>query len=144
MTAKEMVVASLSIANGIVGDIGALAVSLSSTNSSVFFSPASAISFLVFVLLYSPCFSAIIVTSKELGKKFACFMFFFQFALAYVVSTIAYFLANMVISGRWIEVLCIAIVLALATFVVIKYTQRKKLCKACKGQCYGEYYCTRR
>jgi len=144
MSAKEMVVASLSISNGIVGDLNALAVSLSNPASSAFFSPSSAISFLMFVLLYSPCFSAIIVAGKELGKKFACFMFFFQFALAYSISMVAYFVSNLLISGRWIEVLSIAFVLALAMLVVIKYKRRKNLCKACKGQCYGAVYCNRK
>ena len=85
--------------------------------------------------------SAIIVTAKELGKKFACFVFVFQFALAYAASTVAYFVASMIISGRWVEIACIIIVLALTIVCVIKYKKKKAVCKTCKGNCYGAVYC---
>lgn len=144
LSAKEMVVASLSISNGIVGDLNMLASSLASPQSMVHFTPASALSFLIFVLLYSPCFSAIIVTSKELGKKFACFVFFFQFALAYAASMLTYFVASLAMSGKIFEIISIFIVLALIILVVLKYTRKKQTCMACKGKCYGAVYCTRK
>lgn len=139
LVAKEMIVSCLSIANGVVGSLAALATSLTISTNAVFFTPASSISFLVFILLYSPCISALSVTAKEMGKKFAIKLFAFQFAIAYISSFIVYRLALMASIGQVWQFLLIAFSLAMAITFVIKYIKkkRKNKCVKCKGKFCG-------
>lgn len=141
LSAKEMVVSSLAIINKSVSSIDSLAASLKNPASVAHLTPASAISFLIFILIYSPCMSAISVMSKELGKKFAIFVFFFQFAVAYVASMVAYAISNVFISGKWLELVIALIVLALFCLVVLNYKRQKNKCKLCKGSCNGKCCC---
>lgn len=131
--AKEMVVSCLAISNGVVGNLSVLATSLTLSTSVVHFTPASAVSFLVFILLYSPCISAISVTAKEIGAKFALFVFVFQFMLAYSCSFVAYFLSSLLCTGKILEFFIVIIVLALIIFAVLKCIHKKRKCKTCKG-----------
>ncbi|NMM63275.1 ferrous iron transport protein B [Clostridium sp. P21] len=50
------------------------------------FNLASALSFLVFILLYSPCASTIITMKKEFGVKITLLSIFYQFATAWIIS----------------------------------------------------------
>ncbi|MBP2071299.1 ferrous iron transport protein B [Thermoanaerobacterium butyriciformans] len=54
------------------------------------FTPISAISFLVFVLLYTPCISLIATMKKEYGGKMTAFSVTYQLVLAWIVSFIVY------------------------------------------------------
>ncbi len=54
---------------------------------------ASALSMLVFCLLYTPCVAAIAAVRRELGGKYAAFMVIFQCTLAWFASLIVYNLA---------------------------------------------------
>ncbi len=54
------------------------------------FTPLSAYSFLVFVLLYVPCLVSIAVIKKEIGWKWAGFTAFYTTAVAWIVSFIVY------------------------------------------------------
>ena len=49
------------------------------------FTPVVAIIFIVFVLLYSPCFAALIAIGKEIGMKWAFFVMGYTTVLAWVV-----------------------------------------------------------
>lgn len=62
-----------------------------------FFSSASALSFLVFVLLYTPCVSVIATMKKEYGSKMAIFSVVYQLILAWVVSFIVFNLFSILI-----------------------------------------------
>ena len=136
LSAKEMIVSCLAIANGITGNMQLLSQSLRNPLSNVCLNPASAISFLVFVLLYTPCVSAISVMAKEISKKFAVFVFCFQFAVAYVISFISYRLSNLILGGRVIEFILLLFVLAIICVIMLKWARRKR-CLNCKGECYG-------
>ena len=87
LIAKEMVVSSLSMFYGF---------SLTATSSQVAaamvgFTPLSAFSMLVFILLYVPCVAAVSTLFKELGSpKWAWFSIFWQLGCAYVVSLLVY------------------------------------------------------
>ena len=92
LMAKEAVVSALALFYGF---------SASAASSTVFaamsvnFTTASAFSFLVFILLYSPCVAALSTMNRELGSsKWTAFAITFQIAFAYIVSTIAYLIAN--------------------------------------------------
>lgn len=54
------------------------------------FNSASALSFLVFILLYTPCASTIITLKKEFSTKMALISVLYQFATAWIVSFLFY------------------------------------------------------
>lgn len=61
------------------------------------FTPLAAISFLVFVLLYTPCISLIATMKKEYGGKMAAFSVGYQLVLAWVVSFIVYNIGSLIL-----------------------------------------------
>ncbi len=90
LIAKEAVVSSLAMFYGfsLSAESGAVATALSGT-----FTPRSAYAFLVFVLLYVPCAAAVSTMQRELQSgKWTAFAVFWQVAVAYVASFIAYML----------------------------------------------------
>ncbi len=87
LLAKETVVASMGII--FAGDLTLML--------PAYFTAASAISFLVFVLLYTPCISVIGAMKKEYGAKFTLFASSYQLVLACVVSFIAFNIAKLFI-----------------------------------------------
>ena len=52
--------------------------------------PLKTYSFMIFVLLYSPCMASIATIKEELGIKYAIFIFVFQCILAWIVSFLFY------------------------------------------------------
>jgi len=80
LMAKEVILGSMGVIYG-----GNLKVSLMSN-----FTQLSAYSFLVFVLLYTPCISVIATMKKEFGNKMAAFSVFYQLSLAWIISFIVY------------------------------------------------------
>ena len=90
LIAKEAVVSSLAMFYGfsLSAESGAVATALSGT-----FTPRSAYAFLIFVLLYVPCAAAVSTMHRELQSgKWTAFAVFWQMAVAYVISFIAYML----------------------------------------------------
>ena len=77
LPAKEAIVSTLAILYG--GDISAAG-----------FTPLTAFSFMIFVLLYFPCFATIATLRHEAGKKWAWFTVFNSLFLAWMVSFIVY------------------------------------------------------
>ena len=77
LPAKEAIVSTLAILYG--GDI-----------STAGFTPLTAFSFMLFVLLYFPCFATIATLRHEAGKGWAWFTVFHSLALAWLVSFIVY------------------------------------------------------
>lgn len=75
--AKESVIASIEMLGGL------------SLLTSV-----SAVSMLVFCLLYTPCVAAIAAIKRELGGKWAFFVVLFQCLVAWIVAWIAYMIAE--------------------------------------------------
>ena len=61
---------------------------------STMLSTASAVAMLVFCLLYTPCIAAIASVKRELGAKWAVLMCVWQFAVAWIVAYIAYFICQ--------------------------------------------------
>lgn len=85
--AKEVVVGTMGVIYG--GNLSSILPSV--------FTPLSAYSFLVFVLLYTPCISLIATMKKEYGSKMAAFSVTYQLVLAWIVSFIVYNLGNIII-----------------------------------------------
>lgn len=139
LIAKEMVVSSLAIVNGV--SVALLSESLILESSAVHFSNASALSFLVFILLYSPCVSALVSIKKEAGIKSMILSFLLQFGLAYVLSFVVYGLASLFYSQKYIIFGCLLVLLAVVVFVVLKLKPRKRfqvcerrVCKMCEDK----------
>ena len=81
--AKESVVSTLNVLAG-SGSAGLQSI----------FTPLSAMAFLVFSLLYTPCVAAIAAVRRELGKKFAAVMIVRQCAIAWLASFLVYALGH--------------------------------------------------
>lgn len=62
-----------------------------------YFNPISSYSFLVFVLLYTPCVTALVTMKKEYGNRMALFSLFYQFALAWIVAFLVFNLGTLLI-----------------------------------------------
>lgn len=62
-----------------------------------YFTTLSAYSFLVFVLLYTPCVSVLGAMKKEYGTKMVLFSVSYQLVLAWVVSFLAYNIGRMIL-----------------------------------------------
>lgn len=133
--AKEMVVSSLAIVNKVPVD--GLALSLASSSSAVWFSPISAISFLVFVLLYTPCVSACIMMKKENGRKAMWLSIGLQIGIAYLASFLVYNILSSIVKRQYGFLAGLLILVALAGFAVIKYLKKKniKSVSACNVSC---------
>lgn len=86
LLAKETVISSMEIIYA--GDL-----SLTLTNH---FTMISAYAFLVFVLLYTPCISAIGAFKKEYGNKMASFMVLYQFTVAWFISFLVFNIGNLI------------------------------------------------
>ena len=85
--AKEMVVSSLSMFYGFSLTAAGTAVAAAMTG----FTPLSAFSMLVFILLYVPCVAATSTMAKELGSaKWTAFSVCWQISVAYVVSLLVH------------------------------------------------------
>ncbi|MFL0247860.1 ferrous iron transport protein B [Candidatus Clostridium stratigraminis] len=81
----------------VVGTMGVIYGSNLSSVLPTVFTPLSAYSFLVFVLLYTPCISLIATMKKEYGGKMAAFSVTYQLVLAWIVSFLVYNLGNIII-----------------------------------------------
>ena len=87
LIAKEMVVSSLSMFYDFPLTAGSGAVAAAMAG----FTPLSAFSMLVFILLYVPCVAAVSTLFKEMNSpKWAWFSIAWQLGCAYVVSTLVY------------------------------------------------------
>ncbi|SHF19299.1 ferrous iron transport protein B [Clostridium fallax] len=62
-----------------------------------FFTAISAYSFLIFVLLYTPCISVIGTMKKEFGAKMTIFSVIYQLVLAWIASFLFFNIANFII-----------------------------------------------
>ena len=134
--AKEMVLVGLAMINGVAGEsLAVLSASLISGSSVCSFSLVSSVIFLVFVLLYSPCISAITTIKNELGFKCAISVLILQFLTAYLVSFILFLLLQ-----NFSFLISVLLFLLLAVFIifVLRLGRKKKCirgCNACRKVC---------
>ncbi len=92
LIAKEMVVSSLSMFYGfsLTASGGTVAAAMAG------FTPLSAFSMLVFILLYVPCVAAISTLFREMNSlKWSCFSIAWQIGCAYLVSLLVYQLGSL-------------------------------------------------
>lgn len=92
IAAKEMIVSTMTLLTSSIE--GGFTVGLQSVMS-----PLSAYSYILFVLLSSPCFAALSTMKKELGSwRLFAFGVAYQIGLAYLVSMIFYQVGNLLVS----------------------------------------------
>lgn len=129
--AKELIVSTISICNN-VGGQAALAASLTSCLSVINFTSASAISFLIFTLLYSPCASNLAVIKKEVGKFYMWFCIISQLTIAYMLSFVVY---QALINGIVHTLISVAIICLVTMCLIICFNKIfSNKCKSC-GKC---------
>lgn len=83
--AKESVVSTLAVLIGTENNLYSI------------LSPLSALSLLVFTLLYTPCVAAIASIKNELGGKWALLVVLLQCSIAWIVSFVVYMVGNIII-----------------------------------------------
>ena len=141
LIAKEVIVSTIAMVNGVNSSsenyIQSVSKSLTMPNSAVCFNPASALSYMVFCLLYSPCIATISVLKKEVGKKWLIVSVFVQFIIAYLISLIVYSSVSLILSKGILMFLLIFMVFILvlfALFSLIKRFSKRNSCHLC-GKC---------
>lgn len=135
LMAKEIIVSSIAMFNGVdvMGDNmnGQTMQSILNPLSVVFFTPAGALSFMVFCLLYSPCLPTISVFRKEIGRKWTFLAVLIQFIIAYLVCLVLYSIYRL--SELWgiLKLLiCFAaiFIVVFSVFYIIGKIKSKKFC----------------
>jgi len=95
LAAKEVVVSTLGVLYSVKSDDDSL---LKEIRAQIPF--ASAIAFIVFVMIYLPCFAASAVFTKEAGGfKYFVYLFFMTTATAWILSFIAYNVTKLIVGG---------------------------------------------
>ncbi len=94
LTAKESVNSTLAVLTGATSDTA-----LSAMLNTIF-TPLSALSFLVFTILYMPCIAAFAATKRELGGiRSAILTALYQTGAAYLVALLVYQLGSLILGG---------------------------------------------
>lgn len=127
--AKELIVSTIAICNNVQSQ-KLLSSSLLLSTSVVHFTLPSAVSFLIFSLLYCPCASNLAVIKKETNKFFMWFSLISQFTIAYMLSFIVY----QALTKGIMFALIISLIITLIMFAVI--ITKKQLSKKCDGKCF--------
>jgi len=127
LVAKELVVTSLAALSGAEGV------------TAVFSSNLAALSFLVFVLLYSPCFAALGAMKKEVGFKWTALGFGIMTAAAYLFALLTYGIGLLFSNhaGMTVTVLIAVAVGAIVLLSLVNMGKSKGGCTGCGG-CSGE------
>lgn len=136
LVAKEQVVSSMAVINGLADDVEAGEEIFSSNGVFGFFTAASAYAFMVFNLFSAPCFGAIGAMKRELGgNKKMLKAVAFQTIFAWLLATGVYQIGSRVERG----ILSIAdlIVIGIIILVVIFILARNNKNKECAGCPYA-------
>ena len=137
LVAKEMVLSTLMLVSGATS-ILELQSLISFSGNALGFSSASAVAFLVFVLLYPVCISAMATEKQELGLRFMLKGVVLQFIIAYVSAAVVY----IIMQGKTVVILsslCVMILVAASVVFVVKYVKKQGgKCYACNHQCKND------
>lgn len=120
--AKELIISTMSIVNN-VNSSHMLSLSLLSTSSIIHFSPASAVSFLIFSLIYCPCVSNLAILKKETDSFYMWFAIISQFTLAYILSFTVY---QSLVHGVGYALIVLSIILIILFAIIFTSIRLKK------------------
>ncbi len=144
LVAKEAVVSSLSMFAGFSASAGGAVVRGA---LSAFFTPASAYSFLVFVLVYTPCLAAVAMMRRELESlKWTAFAVFFQMTSAWLASFAVYNILGLFsgeVKAELVFYLVAAAIAAYSIYIFVRHFRRRGCCEACGHNCNGCQYAPR-
>lgn len=132
LIAKEIVISTLALF-GSYGLNTGLSEQLRDVSSLIFFSPSGAFSYLIFVLIYPPCFASIGMLKKETGRKWTFISVLLQIVIAYVLSFIAYHLYTLFTLAPF-EFFALGAILCLFAFS-LKFLFFKPKCENCSPNC---------
>lgn len=140
LVAKEVVVSSIAMFNGVDYNATKLISSsiLLSTSVVYFPSTASVLSFLVFCLLYTPCLASISMMKAEIGTKWTIVGIIIQLVVAYVLSFIVY---NIALSFEIFDfcptvLVILAILLVLVSIILVYRLIKHKKCPHNCSNCH--------
>lgn len=104
-------------------------VSLVMLDGFKFFNTASSLSFLIFVLLYSPCLAAMVSFGREFGAKKSIFTILFQTVIAYVMALIIYSAFNIF----EIKIAILYFIMLILVYFIFKKVKNRKCvdCSTC-------------
>ena len=125
LVAKEMVLSSICLLNG----VGIESLQLSLSNGAVSFNTHTAIIFLIFCLIYTPCMSTYAVQKSISGRRVALTSMILQFATAYIVCMLFSTLIHLLKFSATFAVLIILAVISISIYCF------KKKSKICNGNC---------
>ena len=135
IVAKELVITTFAILNGV--QASALPASLIDPLSGVYFTLPTAVAFILFMLVYSPCVAALSTIKKETDKKQMWKVLFSQILVAYVLALIGRFLTISILEGNILKIIGILILIATITIFVLQFFIRRnkgcRLCNDCKN-----------
>lgn len=130
--AVTALIAGFSAKEAVVSTLGML----TSGKVASLFTPESAISFLVFTLIYTPCIAAITAVRHELGtRRAALAVVFGQCAIAWGVSFLVYRIANLF--GHFSAVDLLILLAVLAWVVIAALLLRRSGRGCCHAGCSG-------
>lgn len=139
--AKEIVVSSIAIFNGISLQSSNMShqvsTSILSEESAVHFTPASALSYMSFCLLYCPCLATVAVLKKEIGLKWTVIATIIQLIIAYITAFVVFNLFKMSEIVGIFNTICVMItvfIILIATISIGSNFLDKRKCKKC-GLC---------
>ncbi len=128
--AKEMILSTFSICNNAL-DNASLMLSLSLATSVISFTSASALSFLIFSLIYAPCISTIAVIKAETGRFYMWLGIIGEFTIAYILSFIVYQAFTRGIVFALVSCIIIAIILFAVIYLIKQIKNKKIKCLFC-------------
>lgn len=135
LVAKEQVVSSMAVINGLAEDTEEGSQIFNSTGVFGFFTAASAYAFMVFNLFSAPCFGAIGAMRRELGSKKKLFKAVaFQTVLAWLLATIVYQIGSRIENGT-LNIGDILVIIGIVGIIIIalstKLKDKNKECSGC-------------
>lgn len=135
LVAKEQVVSSMAVINGLAEDTEEGSQIFNSTGVFGFFTAASAYAFMVFNLFSAPCFGAIGAMRRELGSKKRLFKAVaFQTVLAWLLATIVYQIGSRIENGT-LNIGDILVIIGIVGIIIIalstKLKDKNKECSGC-------------
>lgn len=135
LVAKEQVVSSMAVINGLADDVEEGAEIFAKTGVFGFFTSASAYAFMVFNLFSAPCFGAIGAMKRELGgTKKMLKAVVFQTTLAWILATIVYQIGSQIETGKLnlANTVVIGIILLIViTIILSKIKHKNSECSCC-------------
>lgn len=95
------------------------------------FTGVTALTFLVFASLYTPCFAVIGVMKKEYGSKMMYFSIIYQFVLAWIAAYLFKFVATLITGGVTLaytmQFLIFLIIVALGILILVKLSNKEEV-----------------